>query len=448
MDFPGIGDLSDEQRQILYLPGTGDHVVMGAAGSGKTLMAAYRAIQLRTGSLSPLPTYLITYTTALAAWFKGVREVKESGVTATHLHGLVKDVSNGPLSYPGLEQHSTALNEAYSALSAEGKELLSLEFVHNEIDWIQGRGVESRADYLSIDRQGRGKALPQRARGVVWGVFVAYKATRDSAWVDYNEVGDVLKEAAAASGESCHIVLDEGQDLPPRTIRGLKAMAGAEGSFTWFGDFSQQLYGGRMSFRSLGLSVSRRYLFESNFRATDQLVAFAAAMQSSKWLMGSEDVVVPKPTGRSGPKPMGKTFEGALERDDWTLRHARSELGAGRSTAILTLTRAQAREFARGLDKKATFFRDGGPRRDRVYVSTVHSAKGLGFDSVIFPFAGSDDLPRPGVGEREGEGDGLVSDAMLLYVAVTRARERLLLGAVGEPTFFLPRDRSLYGEGI
>lgn len=50
--LPNGGDLSEEQLDIINLPTTKDWVIKGAPGTGKTVMAIYRAGQASQASKS------------------------------------------------------------------------------------------------------------------------------------------------------------------------------------------------------------------------------------------------------------------------------------------------------------------------------------------------------------------------------------------------------------
>ncbi|GAB6044221.1 3'-5' exonuclease [Endothiovibrio diazotrophicus] len=65
------------------------------------------------------------------------------------------------------------------------------------------------------------------------------------------------------------------------------------------------------------------------------------------------------------------------------------------------------------------------PAADRVTVLTVHSSKGLEFPRVILL----------GVGQMEAREERREQDARLLYVGMTRARERLLVTTSAENEF-------------
>jgi superfamily I DNA/RNA helicase len=76
----------------------------------------------------------------------------------------------------------------------------------------------------------------------------------------------------------------------------------------------------------------------------------------------------------------------------------------------------------------------------RVKVGTFHRAKGLEFERVYIPNLDAG-RPRQGLDE-----DGLVREGSLLYVAVSRARDRLPLSYRSEPSMFLEPVRPYCAE--
>lgn len=74
-------------------------------------------------------------------------------------------------------------------------------------------------------------------------------------------------------------------------------------------------------------------------------------------------------------------------------------------------------------DKKSRFF---DPGEDSVKVMTFHSSKGLEFDTVVVA----------GIGALPLKGQDNAAEARLLYVAMTRAMNHLLLTASQESEFF------------
>ena len=78
-----------------------------------------------------------------------------------------------------------------------------------------------------------------------------------------------------------------------------------------------------------------------------------------------------------------------------------------------------------------------------VSVMTMHNAKGLEFTHVVLMGVNEGALPQRyrliGLPEAERE-DARQQEQALLYVAASRARDKLLVSMVGEPSELLPKQ--------
>jgi superfamily I DNA/RNA helicase len=82
-----------------------------------------------------------------------------------------------------------------------------------------------------------------------------------------------------------------------------------------------------------------------------------------------------------------------------------------------------------------------------VSVGTFHSAKGLEFDSVMVPYCNADRMPSPDkIAALEDRDEALSEEVKLIYVAVTRARRRLVISYAGALTELIPQDDLLFNR--
>jgi superfamily I DNA/RNA helicase len=101
-------------------------------------------------------------------------------------------------------------------------------------------------------------------------------------------------------------------------------------------------------------------------------------------------------------------------------------------------------QLARGLDDRGVAVRtveQGSPRGGQPLVMTMHRAKGMEFSRVLIAGANADLLPAAYL--LKGLADADLADALsrersLLYVAMTRARDELVITTSGEPSSLLP----------
>jgi superfamily I DNA/RNA helicase len=102
--------------------------------------------------------------------------------------------------------------------------------------------------------------------------------------------------------------------------------------------------------------------------------------------------------------------------------------------------------FAHMFDGAQRLHRDltnwrGGPG---VSYGTVHSAKGFEFDTVILVGVTDDRWPEPMAIDGDGLEEATAVGGRLLYVAVTRARQNLIMTATGDLTELLPTQEGLW----
>jgi superfamily I DNA/RNA helicase len=77
---------------------------------------------------------------------------------------------------------------------------------------------------------------------------------------------------------------------------------------------------------------------------------------------------------------------------------------------------------------------------------TVHAAKGYEFDTLFLVGLSAEAWPEPEAIRSDGEETATANDGRLLYVAVTRAKQELIMSFVGRPTELLPESHGLWQE--
>jgi DNA helicase IV len=454
---------SGKQSAVIYLPSSGHTVVLGTAGTGKTIMAMLRARYLAADSTPGNgPVLLITYNRSLAAYirhkqggdFPRVKVETYGKFAGGYLNSRgrmrgYKDVLKPP------KHRRTLVMRAVENVAAQYKPSKFFErdalFFVDELAWISGMGILDQDEYLKVDRVGRGTALHDDSRVAMWRILQEYRRLRaEDGWLyDWDDIATAVRTEVASDTRPCtyrHVVIDEGQDLSPEAIRSLVEVVDPSGSVTFFGDYAQQIYGQGISWRSCNLKIKREERFADNYRNTAAIARLAIAMSKMPHFGGvSEDLVEPvAPTVKGTPPTVVSCASMGQE-----IQVARAQaLARSRTGTVAVLARnwddakkvaasiADARELR---DEKAKW--DDAPG---TYYGTYHSAKGLEFDAVILPFCGAASLPYPEVVTAHGMTDAITRESRLLYVAVTRARSELIFTHSGDLTPILPTDASLY----
>ena len=459
--------LDGVQKEVLCLPEHGHAVVLGTAGSGKSILAIHRALYLA----NPLTdhagrTLLITFNRCLVTYLRHLAGDLPGTIVVENYHKFARGylntrgrmrtnciASSGEVRRLCKQAIENTENRAYSSVYARRP----LEFLVEEIRWIARHGIKTASEYLGVRRVGRADTRLRRIeRTAVFQLYESYKMLREERGKDYDweDLSHAVLEEFERDPDQRryrHIVVDEGQDLSPMELRSLAAAVPTDGSLTFFGDVAQQIYGTKMPWSRTGLRIKGRgvWRFEQNYRNSVQIANLALAVADLPCFDDDPDIVAPKEPIADGPLPILKGF-----RDEGRELRFVAELARRRSTtatvAVLFRDREQEREFRRVLRGRSTRLHreltkwPEGP--GGLYHGTYHAAKGLEFNTVILPRLSQSRMPHPPDREAFGVERADAMNAKLLYVGTTRAKSMLVLSFSGQVTRLLPSDRSLYQE--
>jgi superfamily I DNA/RNA helicase len=448
------------QADVVALRPSGHSVILGTAGSGKTTMAMLRALVLadpRTEHAGR--TLLVTFNKSLLAFLRYVIPDSMAGLEVRNYHKYARGYLNarGKMGYNDIldDGRVTLIGRALVEVSAVRREAVlsrGAGFFSVELEWMAGNGIVDAASYLKADRVGRGEALGRQAREAVFAVRETYLWLRAKAgyrydWVDLadavcNELGD---DASARMYK--HVVIDEGQDFSPQMLRSLALTIPRDGSLTFFGDVAQQIYGRGLSWRRAGLTVQQVVRFTKNYRNSPQIAKLGLAIAAMPYYSDQPDMVPPDGFADAGPPPTLVCFDDRQAELAFVREQARA-LGAIGPVAILFRRDADAERFASkcpGAKRLSASTPTWSPNPS-IWVGTVHAAKGFEFQSVVVSGLSGDRWPEPEAISAEGHEAATADDGRLLYVAVTRARQNLLMTADGPPTQLLPENDGLWLE--
>ncbi|GAB3793087.1 nuclease-related domain-containing DEAD/DEAH box helicase [Dyella agri] len=235
------------------------------------------------------------------------------------------------------------------------------------------------------------------------------------------------------------VLIDEGHDFEPDWYKLIVQMIDpATNSLLVLYDDAQNIYGQadrrKLSWKSLGIQAQgRTTILKLNYRNTLEILAVARNFASELLAARSDDddgvpLIAPESAGRRGPLPELIRTDSAPAQLDALIAQLRDEHAHGRpwgEMAVIYRNNWEGEKLYEALsriDIPSSLADERGKQalfvvRDSVKLLTMHSCKGLEFPFVIVPGLGS--LPREGQHEAD--------EARLLYVAMTRATERLVL---------------------
>jgi superfamily I DNA/RNA helicase len=438
-----------KQAEVMALPAQGHIVVLGTAGSGKTTIAL-----LRAHHLANIPhagrVLLVTFNRALVEHMRGMNSARSAKLVIENYHKFARGYLNSKGKMPprnGIvndsDEKACYISQAVEFFKAQYPNESTLkrpnEFFVSEITFIQQFGFADLPTYYEAERIGRATAnIKRENRKWIFEVYEKYIELRENAGrkYDWDDLAlYVFGELQYDDTERhyTHIIVDEGQDFSPMMIKSLVDAVADGGSFTFFGDVAQQIYGSRLSWRDSGINADRIWRFDVNYRNPSTIVAFAKDITKSVYWRQDVDMIEASTQIAEGPKPILGKFSHRQHEMTWVAENAIKN-GKIASTVIICRNRTDINSFMAVLKHMGSHATEidkdtpGYAHIKTVYLSTFHAAKGLEFDHVFVPFLAADKFPdRNAVANAMSEDEAYVDEIKLLYVAATRSRYGLYM---------------------
>jgi len=365
-----------------------------------------------------------------------------------------------------------ALEAASEDLPERARNRVFLEDEYEQI--VLPNRLSEKNDYLRVRRPSRGVRLSRQQRALVWDVIEAYRvrtATNDTLdYVEVNHLAALILSARAAKIDLPtaseaerraaypvdHVLVDEGQDLNSGHWMFLRALSRPNTRNDLFigEDSHQRIYGNKIVLSRFGINiVGRSRRLTLNYRTTEQNLAFGLNILSGGSFTDLEDTAESVEGYRSlrtgvAPKVMGfRTLDEELEYVASQLTQWLKECEEDatlKPEQIAVLVRSDPSKAARRLGDYGVSVQSVGKgliKEGLPVVMTMHRAKGTEFRNVVIMHAGRDEIPSQLNARFQPEeyiADFNLRERSLLYVAATRARDRLTVThADGSTTTYL-----------
>ncbi len=454
--------LHPAQRQLVEREYNGPARVSGSAGTGKTIVALHRAVHLARAHPDSR-VLLATFSDALAAALR------------TRLKRLI---GNEPTIAERLEVHSmsgigrrlyaASVGRLDVATNQDIRELLRQASAAVEghrfgahflwTEWstvVDAWQLASWEDYRDVQRLGRKTRLAERQRALLWSIFARVRSVlaeqgRLTAPGMFARLAAKMAEASHPPFDFC--VIDEAQDVGVAELRFLAALGGSRPNSLFFaGDLGQRIFQTPFSWRSLGVDVrGRSHTLRINYRTSHQIRRQADRLLPPELadVDGNAERRGATVSVFNGPAPEVRTLDSPEDETeaiaDW-LRARHGEGYAPHAVGVFVrspeqIERAVAAVEAAGM-RPARLDDGSGGVSGSVAVGTMHVAKGLEFRAVVVAACDDEVVPLQARIERVGDDADLEevyeTERHLLYVACTRARDRLLVTGVEPGSEFL-----------
>lgn len=366
-----------QQEQLARSLGEGHRVIHGVAGSGKTMILGYRCVELAR------------------------------------------------------RQHKPVLVLCYNKTLASRLEQL-----------MQGHGVHDRVAVRNFHEWCREQLKSYALRLPPW-----QESADAYAGLLVQSVIDGVESGAIPRGQYGAVLIDEGHDFAPEWLRLVAQMVDPEtNSLLLLYDDAQTLYGGpgrrKFSFASVGIQAQgRTTILRLNYRNTLEVLAVAKAFAQEVLASQEADddhvpVIAPESAGRRGPMPELWRARNIWAEADIIAGRIQDALANGASPgdfAVLCHSNRLAALIANQLRKRGltVLLASDSQRRamfngpPSIKVMTMHSSKGLEFDTVFIP--GICELAG-----REEDAEWKLRQVRVLYVGMTRALRQLEMSHHGE----------------
>ena len=326
-----------------------------------------------------------------------------------------------------------------------------VDFVRDEIDWMQDRAITSREDYLAAERTGRGVRLTKEQRETIHAVYVHYSAilsTRQTE--DWSgralRLWNALEQGRSLPKLYDYIYIDEAQFFAPVWLWALRrALKPGTGRLLLAADPTQGFLKRRQSWVACGLDIrGRSTRLRRSYRNTRPILALAAEFYRAR--LGDEeetDLNLPAAAELASADPGEEPRVIPLTSRQDEVSRVINELKrylteGGDPDAVLVLVTSGLRtgpvfeELTRALGAHRVVDARKSSQPKSVRVCSIDGATGLEAP-IVFLIGGAELLERESDLQMSAEQQAELrrDNTRRLYMGFTRAGMRLLITWVG-----------------
>lgn len=453
--------LHPSQRKLVDRNFKGSTKVTGGGGTGKTVAALHRLKFLINEKtiLTTQPVLFATYTNALTEnlrkLIKGM-EIHPSYYYLANIDALARELAKKAgiiskdsrfLDFPNTKSSLELWDEVLEQVLCQ----FDAQFLHSEFqEVILYHNIQDSQQYYNQSRIGRGKAITRKQRMEVWSVVEAYKLKKhEENFLDRAEVFNKLsiffnnQEFKPFS----YAIVDEVQDFSNIELRFIRSLVEVrDNDLFMVGDPYQRIYQRKIIFSAAGINVrgTRSKRLRINYRTTEEIKRLAISTvkgYSYDNFEGESEKLDGYLSLFHGVKPQYHLFSTKTEEMAYYINSIKDDLNKGLSyseIAIATRLKDSLREIKSALHQNNLPHYDlttqsGTP--EGIQLSTFHSLKGLEFKIVYLADVNYRTAPFLPYSYAEfdkiQQEEYLLSERALLYVAITRAIQKVVMTGTG-----------------
>lgn len=344
----------------------------------------------------------------------------------------------------------------------------TIKFIVEEIAWIKAMGLINLDRYLMTERTGRSKSirLTRSQRKTIFKIYERYQKDIDSK--KYGESLDLEdyalkiiynKHLISDEYKFDYIFVDEVQDLDPMQIMALCQLT--KKSIVLSGDAKQRIYKkSPIKYEDLGLNIKekgKRKILNKNYRSTEQIITLANSLKFSD----SEGKFSEKQFVKQGDRPIIHATKTRTLAAKYLVNSIKEIFNKYPEKSIAIVHREEIKEkkdyksdLRKYIEKElmisisdiSNYSKKFNYNKEKqVFYTNVYDVKGLEFDYVFIvdfnkKYYPNEEEIKKIKESNEGKDEQLINEDILefinrekklLYVAMTRAKEKLFLIADG-----------------
>ena len=428
--------------------------VSGVAGSGKSLLVVYRARLLR--QYFPQKRILVlTFNRPL------IRDLEaryrrltngDTGVEWRTFHQWCWQYKPSDERWIVIHERERASVIANVWRQHLADTSISERMLQEEIDWFKDRLLSTRREYLAANRSGRGFGLNEAMRNRMFDAMLAYNdQIKDRGRLDWGDVPRRVWRALIEDRISFQpydfILIDEAQFFAPIWFEIIKLILKPAGHLFLVADPTQGFLRRGQSWKDAGLEVRGRSLrLHRSYRTSPAILDFASRMYQMR-LPDDEEAIIARAAPQAHNEPP-QVIVLDSEQDEVTrvIHEIRALRERGVPLEHMLVIHPDWQGVDRMLERLRREFGSAAiadpkkvPPGKHLRVCTMNAATGL--ESPIVFVMGVHRLyqaeQNPLLSEEE-RADLIRNNTRQLYMAFTRAAQRLAITCVGEPPPFFP----------
>lgn len=451
--------LHPSQRLLVEKDYPGSMKVTGGGGTGKTVAALHRLKKLAAETSSKK----VLYTTFTKTLIKNISSrikalgVKTDNCDVINIDKLALDMARR---YNLISSKATVLDYGYSSeelwenVVSDNLSSFDARFLQREyLDIIVYNNITTLDAYYRQSRIGRAIPVSRKQRTEIWSLVEQYVARKkDADQYDRNEVFNLVANYLNENRirPYSHVIADEIQDFSNPELRFLRALT-EEGPNDLFlvGDPYQRIYNNRkIAFSQVGINVrgKRSKRLRVNYRTTEEIKRAAVNIVNG-CAFDDFDGEVESLAGYvsliHGDKPEYKVFGTKDEEMTAILSFIRMcrDNGIELKDMVIACDNRNAIKTIQDMLHRNNvpyfnLFSETGGSTNGVNLSTFHNMKGLEFKVVILSDVSKATFPRITYDYNEMDPvekrNYLMNQKALMYVAITRAMQKVLITGCGE----------------